>query len=189
MKPSLWYWGGVNTTDLFIAPRGFVGGHGQMRMWSTYHDVKKHSLHVGWRSHRIFKNYWPNLLVVCIFPDLSCLYQIIWPNFVGPLIFPQKLIVVGLGNLRCQYQEVSILALIVGVNSLTTMVAEMRPLFFELRDRLITFLLFVRWQCLIARIDRELFSSNPGVSHLNEACRIDELSRGSVLGYEILTNN
>jgi hypothetical protein len=29
-------------------------------------------------------------------------------------------------------------------NSLTTMVADMRPLFFELRDRLITFLLFVR---------------------------------------------
>jgi len=42
---------------------------------------------------------------------------------------------------------------------------------------------------LIARNDRELFSSNRGVSHLNEACRIDELSRGSVLGYEILTNN
>jgi hypothetical protein len=29
-------------------------------------------------------------------------------------------------------------------NSLTAMVADMRPLFFELRDRLITFLLFVR---------------------------------------------
>ena len=35
----------------------------------------------------------------------------------------------------------------------------------------------------------ELFSSNRGVSHLNEACRIDELSRVSVLGYEILTND
>ncbi len=23
----------------FIAPRGFVGGHGRMRKWSTYHDV------------------------------------------------------------------------------------------------------------------------------------------------------
>ena len=28
-----------------------------------------------------------------------------------------------------------------------------------------------------------------GGPHLNEACRIDVLSRGSVLGYEILTNN
>ena len=36
--------------------------------------------------------------------------------------------------------------------------------------------------CLIARNDRELFSSNHGVLHLNEARRIDELSRGSVLG-------
>ena len=30
-------------------------------------------------------------------------------------------------------------------------------------------------------------SSNRGVSFLNEACRIDELSRGSDLGYKILT--
>jgi len=30
--------------------------------------------------------------------------------------------------------------------------------------------------------DRELFSSNRGISHLNEACHIDKLSRGSVLG-------
>ena len=60
-------------------------------------------------------------------------------------------------------------------------------LFNELRNHLITFLLFVRWQRLITRNDRELFSSNRGASHLNEACRIDDLSRGSVLGYEILT--
>jgi hypothetical protein len=33
------------------------------------------------------------------------------------------------------------------------------------------------------RNDRELFSSNHGISHLNEARRIDKLvSRGSVLG-------
>ena len=38
----------------------------------------------------------------------------------------------------------------------------------ELRDCLITFLLFVRCQRLIARNDRELFSSNCGVLHLNE---------------------
>ena len=38
-------------------------------------------------------------------------------RFVGPLSIPLKLIVVGLGNIRCQYQEVSIVALIVGINS------------------------------------------------------------------------
>ncbi len=53
---------------------------------------------------------------MCIFPDLSCLFWNIRTKFVGPLIFPLKLIVVGLGNLRCQYQEVSIVALIVGIN-------------------------------------------------------------------------
>jgi len=31
-------------------------------------------------------------------------------------LIPKKFIVVGLGNLRCQYQEVSIVALIVGIN-------------------------------------------------------------------------
>ena len=72
------------------------------------------------------------------------------------------------------------------INSLTPMGA-CAQLFNELRDHLITFLLFVRWQRLIARNDRELFSSNRGVSHLT--CRINELSRGSILGYEILTNN
>ena len=59
----------------------------------------------------------------------------------------------------------------------------------ELRDRLITFFLFVRWQRLIARNVPELFSSNRGISHLNKACHIDELSRGSVLGPKILINH
>jgi hypothetical protein len=59
----------------------------------------------------------------------------------------------------------------------------------ELRKCLITFLLFVRCQCLIARNDRELFSFNRGISHLNNACRIDDVSRGSLLCYETLTNN
>jgi hypothetical protein len=59
----------------------------------------------------------------------------------------------------------------------------------ELRKCLITFLLFVRCQRLIARNDRELFSFNRGVSHLNNACRIDDVSRGSLSCYEILTNN
>ena len=62
-------------------------------------------------------------------------------------------------------------------------------LFNELRDLLITFLLSVCWKHLIARNDRELFSSNCGISYLNKACCIDNPSRGSVLGYEILTNN
>jgi hypothetical protein len=60
---------------------------------------------------------------------------------------------------------------------------------FELRDCLITFPNFVPSQCLIVRIVRELFSFNRGVSHLNEACRIDDVSRGSLSCYEILTDN
>ena len=59
----------------------------------------------------------------------------------------------------------------------------------ELRKCLVTFLIFVRCQRLIARNDRELFSFNRGVSHLNNACRIDDVSRGSLSCYEILTNN
>jgi hypothetical protein len=59
----------------------------------------------------------------------------------------------------------------------------------ELRKCLITFLLFVLSQRLIARNDRELFSFNRGVSHLNEACCIDDVSRGSLSCYKILTNN
>jgi hypothetical protein len=60
---------------------------------------------------------------------------------------------------------------------------------FELRDCLITFPIFVLSQRLIARNVRKLFSFNRGVSHLNEACRIDDVSRGSLLCYEILANN
>ncbi len=33
---------------------------------------------------------------------------------------------------------------------------------------------------MIARNVRELFSFNRGISHLNEACRIDDVSRGSL---------
>jgi len=54
---------------------------------------------------------------------------------------------------------------------------------------LITFLLFVCSQCLIARNICELFSYNRGILQSNKACHIDELSRGFVLGYEILTKN
>ena len=60
---------------------------------------------------------------------------------------------------------------------------------FELRDCLITFPIFVLSQRLIARNVRKLFSFNRGVSHLNEARRIDDMSRGSLSCYEILTNN
>ena len=54
-------------------------------------------------------------------------------------------------------------------------------LYIELRDCLITFPIFVPSQCLIARNVRELFSFNRGISHLYQ---IDELSRGSVLGFK-----
>jgi hypothetical protein len=60
---------------------------------------------------------------------------------------------------------------------------------FELHDCLITFPIFVPSQRLIARNVCELFSFNRGVSHLNEARRIDDVSRGSLLYYEILVNN
>jgi hypothetical protein len=59
----------------------------------------------------------------------------------------------------------------------------------ELRDCLITFPIFVLSQRLIARNVPELFSFNRGISHLNEACCIDDVSRGSLSCYEILTNN
>ncbi len=52
----------------------------------------------------------------------------------------------------------------------------------ELCDCLITSPIFVPSQCLIARNVHKLFNSNCGISHLHEACHIDELSRGSVLG-------
>jgi hypothetical protein len=60
---------------------------------------------------------------------------------------------------------------------------------FELRDCFITFPIFVPSQRLIARNVRELFSFNRGVLHLNEARRIDDVSRGSLLCYKILANN
>ena len=60
---------------------------------------------------------------------------------------------------------------------------------FELRDCLITFPIFVPSQRLIARNVRELFSFNRGVSHLNKARRIDDVSKRSLLCCEILANN
>ena len=68
--------------------------------------------------------------------------------------------------------------------------ADMRPLFFfELRTSLISFRIFLLSQRLIARNVCELFSFNHGISHLNEACHIDDVSRGSLSCYKIHTNN
>jgi hypothetical protein len=61
--------------------------------------------------------------------------------------------------------------------------------YFELRDRLITFPIFIPSQHLIARNVHELFSFNRGILHLNEARCIDDVSRRSLSCYEILTNN
>ncbi len=65
------------------------------------------------------------------------------------------------------------------------MVPYMEPFFFELRTSLITFRIFVRCQRLIARKLAELFSFLAVICDLNEACRIDDVSRGSISGYEI----
>ena len=71
----------------------------------------------------------------------------------------------------------------------SNMGVDMRPFFNKLRASLKTFPNFVRCQRLIARNVAELSSSNRGVSHLHKTCCIDELSKGFVLGYEILPNN
>ena len=64
------------------------------------------------------------------------------------------------------------------------MVAYLRPLFFELRTSLITFRIFVHCQRLIARNVAELFSFLAVIRDLNEARHIDDVSRGSLSGYE-----
>ncbi len=55
---------------------------------------------------------------MCIFSDLSCLFWNIRSKFVGSLIFSAKVDRGWAGYItyiRCQYQEVSIVALIVGI--------------------------------------------------------------------------
>ena len=65
------------------------------------------------------------------------------------------------------------------------MAACMRPLFFnKLRHFLITFQIFIRCQRLIARNVANGFLLNRGVSHCYEACRINDVSRGFLLGYK-----
>jgi hypothetical protein len=60
------------------------------------------------------------------------------------------------------------------------MVAYLRPLFFELRTSLISFGIFVRCQRLIARNVADGFL----LFSLADTCRIDDVSRGSLSGYE-----
>ena len=55
-----------------------------------------------------------------------------------------------------------------------------RPPFNELRARMVSPRIFVRWQRLMARKIAELFSLNRGVGPFYAACRFDELIRGSV---------
>jgi len=62
-------------------------------------------------------------------------------------------------------------------------------LFNQLRASMITLLIVVRSKHLISVNVCELFSSNRGISYFYTACCINELSRGFVLGCEILTNN
>ncbi len=50
---------------------------------------------------------------------------------------------------------------------------------------LITFLIFVRWQCLIAQNVRKLFLFMFVISHLYTACGINDVSRGSLLGSKV----
>ncbi len=63
-------------------------------------------------------------------------------------------------------------------------------IFNKLHDRLMTFLIFVRRQRLIvAQNVAELFNLNSGVRVSVRGSRAKVMSRGSILGYEILTNN
>jgi hypothetical protein len=65
------------------------------------------------------------------------------------------------------------------------MVPYMEPLFFELRASLIRFRIFVRCQRLIARNVADGFLLFFLLTRFNEARCIDDVSRGSLLGYEI----
>jgi hypothetical protein len=67
-------------------------------------------------------------------------------------------------------------------NRLTAMVAYLGALFFELRTSLISFRIFVRCQRLIARNVADGFLLFSLATRFNEACRIDDVSRGSISG-------
>ena len=65
------------------------------------------------------------------------------------------------------------------VNSLTAIGGHDRPYFYELRARVVSLRIFVRYQRLMARKIAELFGLNRGVRPFYAACCFDELSRGS----------
>jgi hypothetical protein len=67
------------------------------------------------------------------------------------------------------------------LNSLTAIGGHDRPLIYELRARVVSLRIFVRYQRLMARKIAELFGLNRGVRPFCAARCFNELSRGSVL--------
>jgi hypothetical protein len=65
------------------------------------------------------------------------------------------------------------------INSLTAIGGHDRPLIYELRARVVSLRIFVRYQRLMARKIAELFGLNSSVQPFYAACCFDELSRGS----------
>ena len=65
------------------------------------------------------------------------------------------------------------------LNRLTAIGGHDRPYFYELRARLVSLRIFVRYQRLMARKIAELFGLNRGVRPFYAARCFDELSRGS----------
>ncbi len=78
--------------------------------------------------------------------------QICW----ALIFFPPKLIVVGLGNLKCQYQEVSIVALIIGFKtfSFTCVVMYSKPLILKQVTEL-TWLCYELWMSVTDRLRKK----------------------------------
>jgi hypothetical protein len=70
------------------------------------------------------------------------------------------------------------------LNSLTSMVVPIRPLFLGLHNCVLTSQILVLKAILRHRNLAVLFSYNRGILHLHTACHIHDLSRGSVLGYK-----
>ena len=68
------------------------------------------------------------------------------------------------------------------VNSLTAMVPYMEPLFFVLSKSVEISPIFVRCQRLIARNVADGFRFLAVIRNLDETCRTNALSRGSILG-------
>ena len=64
---------------------------------------------------------------------------------------------------------------------------DLRPLFLGLRKFVITSQIFVLQASGRHQNLAEVFSYNCGILLLHSACRIDDVSRGSLLGYKIIT--